>query len=73
MRSLKLSNLQNAVNKEFVTVLLEENNPNLVINTDFDHLSEKTIEKVKSSFNKELTHLKEIENRNSNFEQIDKK
>jgi hypothetical protein len=73
LRSLKLSNLQNAVNKEFVTVLLEENNPNLVINTDFDHLSEKTIEKVKSSFNKELTHLKEIENRNSNFEQIDKK
>ena len=59
LKSLKLDNLINCKNKEFIAFLLEENSENLEV-TGTDHLSEATMHRVIETMKKQNLELENI-------------
>ena len=51
LKKLKINNLTGANNKEFISILLEEVNPELEVEGS-NHLSKESLEKYESTFEK---------------------
>jgi hypothetical protein len=58
LKSLRLNNLPNAENKEYISLLLEENINGLVVE-GVEHLSDEALQRLESLHKKEDDELKE--------------